>query len=84
MNILYAMQDAGFVEINGRTFVAGYHCLPDDAGLVADDIVLEASSEGYEIELTLAEVRDADNIGPGAYLLRSGAVVCFFPRSTLH
>ena len=84
MDILYAMQDARFVEINGRIFVTGYHCLPDEGRLVADDIVLEASAEGCEIELTLAEVRDADEIGEGAYRLRSGAVVCFFPRATLH
>ena len=84
MNILQAMQDAKFVQVDGRMFVTGYLCLPDDDLLVADDIVLEASSDDTEYELTLAEVRDADHIGPGAYRLRSGSVLCFLASATIH
>jgi len=48
VNILLAMQDAKFVQIDGQMFVAGYSCDPDDT-LVADDIVLEASAaEGVD------------------------------------
>lgn len=83
MNILQAMQDAKFVQVNGRMFVTGYLCLPDDT-LVGDDIVLEATSDDSEFELTLNEVRDADQIGPGVYRLRSGSVVCFLNSATIH
>ena len=84
MNILYSMQRAKFVEVNGRTYVAGYRCLPDEVALVNADIVLEAATEDSEIELTFAEVRDADQIGPDAYRLRSGAVLYFFAPPTFH
>lgn len=83
MDILQAMQDAKFVQVNGRMFVTGYLCLPDDT-LVGDDIVLEATSDDSDFELTLNEVRDADQIGPGVYRLKSGAVVCFLISATIH
>ena len=83
MDILQAMQDTKFVQVNGRMFVTGYLCLPDDS-LVGDDIVLEAKSDDSEFELTLNEVRDADQIGPGVYRLKSGAVLCFLISATVH
>ena len=83
MDILQAMQDAKFVQVNGRMFVTGYLCLPDES-LVADDIVLEATSDDTEFELTLDEVRGADQIGPGAYRLKSGSVLCFLNSATVH
>ena len=83
MDILQAMQDAQFVQVNGHMFVTGYACLPDDS-LVADDIVLEASSADSEIVLTLDDVREADQIGPGVYRLRSGAIICFLNSATIH
>ena len=83
MDILQAMQDTKFVQVNGRMFVTGYLCLPDDS-LVDDDIVLEATSDDSEFELTLNEVRDADQIGPGVYRLKSGAVLCFLNSATVH
>ena len=30
MDILQAMQDAKFVQVNGHMFVTGYLCMPDD------------------------------------------------------
>ena len=83
VDILQAMQNAKFVQFNGHMFVTGYACLPDDP-LVADDIVLEASSADSEFELTFDDVREADQIGPGVYRLRSGAVICFLDSATVH
>ena len=83
VDILQAMQDAKFVQMDGQMFVTGYACLPDDT-LVADDIVLEASSNDAEIELTLGDVQEADQIGHGVYRLRSGAIICFLNSATVH
>jgi hypothetical protein len=83
MDILRAMHDAKFVQVNGQTFVTGYSRDPEDL-LVADDIVLEASSDGSELALTLDEVHDAEALGHGAYRLRSGAVLCFITPPILH
>jgi hypothetical protein len=83
VDILQAMQDAKFVQMDGRMFVTGYACLPDDT-LVGDDIVLEATSDDEEIELTFDDVQEADQIGPGVYRLRSGAVICFLNSATVH
>ena len=83
MDILQAMQDAKFVQVNGRMFVTGYLCLPDDS-LVDDDIVLEATADDSEYELTFNEVRGADQIGHGVFRLKSGAVICFLNSATVH
>ena len=83
VNILHAMQDAKFVQVNGQMFETDYLCLPDDM-LVADDIVLEASSNDSEFALTLDEVRGAAQIEPGVYRLRSGAVLWFLTPPTVH
>jgi hypothetical protein len=83
MNILHAMRDARFVQIGRQILVAGYSCNPDDA-LVADDIVLEASGGGAELELTFDEIQDAVQVGPAAYRLRSGTVLYFLAQPTIH
>lgn len=83
MNILDAMHDAKFVHFEGHILVNRYTCDPEDV-LVADDIVLEASADEGSIELTLDDVRDAEQIGPGAYRLRSGVVLSFLNPPTIH
>ena len=83
MNILFAMQDARFVEINGRMFMNQYSCDPDGP-LVADDIVLEVTAEDGELELTLRDVQDAHQVGPHEYRLRSGVMIGFFNPPTIH
>ena len=83
MNILLAMQDTKFVQINGRIFLNQYTCDPDDT-LMGDDIVLEVSAEDGELELTFDDVRDATELEPGAYRLRSGVIVCFLNPPTIH
>ena len=83
MNILLAMQDANFVQIDGQMFVAGYACDPEHA-LVADDIVLEMTAAEGELELTLDDVRDALEVGPGVYRLRSGVILYFIRMPTIH
>jgi len=83
VNILLAMQDAKFVQINGQMFVAGYSCDPDDT-LVADDIVLEISAAEGELELTFDDIQDAVELAPDVYRLRSGVVVYFLRPPTIH
>lgn len=83
MNILHAMQDARYVQVDGQLFATGYLCAPDDS-LVADDIVLEATSEESDFELTFDEIRGANQLEPGVYRLRSGAVLCFLSPPTVH
>ena len=83
MDILQAMQDAKYVQIDGEIFATGYLCLPDDA-LKADDIVLEASAGDSEFELTMDDVRDANQLEPGVFRLRSGSVVSFLTPPTIH
>jgi hypothetical protein len=83
MNILLAMHDAKFVRFNGHVLINRYTCDPDDT-LVPDDIVLEASADEGSLELTFDDVRDALEIAPGAYRLRSGEVLCFLNPPTYH
>ena len=83
MDILQAMQDAKYVQLDGQLFATGYLCLPDDV-LRSDDIVLEATSGDSDLEWTFDEVRDANQLEPGVYRLRSGSVVAFLTPPTIH
>ncbi len=83
MNILFAMHDAKFVQINGHVLVTQYSCDPEDF-LVADDIVLEAENDEGKLELTLDEVTDATQVGPESYRLRSGLVITLVTPPTYH
>ena len=83
MNILNAMHDAKFVRFNNQILETQYS--PDPEGtLVDDDIVLEASADEGSLELTLEEVRDAVELAPGAYQLRSGEILLFLNPPTIH
>ena len=83
MDILHAMHDAKFVQVNGKMFVNAYSCDPEGT-LVDDDIVLEIASKDSHVDFTFDDVRDAEKLGPVAYRLRSGAVLCFLSPPTLH
>ena len=48
------------------------------------NIVLEASADEGSRELTFDEVRDAVELAPGAYQLRSGEVLLFLNPPTIH
>jgi len=83
MNILNAMYDSKFVHFNGHMLVNRYAVDPDDI-LVADDIVLEATADEGSLELTLDDVRDAEEIAPCVFRLRSGEVIGFLNPPTYH
>jgi hypothetical protein len=83
MNILNAMHDAKFVRFNNQILETQYSPDPDGT-LVDDDIVLEASADEGSLELTFEEVRDAVELAPGAYQLRSGEVLLFLNPPTIH
>ena len=83
MNILLAMHDAKFVRFNNQILETQYSPDPDGT-LVDDDIVLEASADEGSLELTLDDVRDAVELAPGAYQLRSGEVLLFLNPPTIH
>jgi hypothetical protein len=83
MNILNAMHDAKFVRFNNQILETQYSPDPDGT-LVDDDIVLEASADEGSLELTFEEVRDAVELAPSAYQLRSGEVLLFLNPPTIH
>jgi len=83
MDIRVAMHHSKFVRFNDQILVNDYSADPEDM-LVDDDIVLEASAGEGSLELTLDDVRDAVELAPGAYQLRSGAVLLFLNPPTIH
>ena len=78
-----AMDNADFVLIDGVVFEAEYVRVPDEY-TVADDVVLEARHGETEIELTRAEIDDAEHVGEGVYRLKSGAHLRFLSGATIH
>ena len=77
------MDNADFVLIDGVVFETEYLRVPDE-DTVADDVVLEAKRGDTEIELTRAEIDDAEHVGEGVFRLKSGAHLRFLTGATLH
>ncbi len=77
------MHDADFVVIDGVLFATEYLRVPDE-DTVEDDIVLEAKNGEVEIELSRADVDDAQAIGEGVYRLKSGSLIRFVTAATVH
>jgi hypothetical protein len=77
------MDNADFVLIDGVVFETEYLRVPDE-DTVADDVVLEAKRGDTEIELTRAELDDAEHVGEGVFRLKSGAHLRFLSGATLH
>jgi hypothetical protein len=82
-NLADAMSNADFVLINDEVFEAGYLRVPDEY-TVADDVVIEASRGDTEIELTRAEIDDAQHVGEGVFRLKSGVHLRFLTSATIH
>ena len=82
-NLIDTMDKADFVLIDGVVFETEYLRVPDEF-TVADDVVLEAKRGETEIELTRAELDDAEHVGEGVYRLKSGAHLRFLASATIH
>jgi hypothetical protein len=78
-----AMQDADFVQINGIVFETEYLRVPDES-TVAEDVIMELKLGNTEVEFTRDELDDAEYVGDGAFLLKSGALVRFLTSATIH
>ena len=82
-NLIDTMDKADFVLIDGVVFETEYLRVPDEF-TVADDVVLEAKRGDTEIELTRAELDDAEHVGEGVYRLKNGAHLRFLASATIH
>jgi hypothetical protein len=82
-HLIDMMDNADFVLIDGVVFETEYLRVPDE-DTVADDVVLEAKRGDTEIELTRAELDDAEHVGEGVFRLKSGAHLRFLSGATLH
>jgi hypothetical protein len=82
-HLIDLMDNADFVLIDGVVFETEYLRVPDE-DTVADDVVLEAKRGDTEIELTRAEIDDAEHVGEGVFRLKSGAHLRFLTGATLH
>ena len=83
IDLIDMMDNADFVLIDGVVFETEYLRVPDE-DTVADDVVLEAKHGDTEIELTRAELDDAEHVGEGVFRLKSGAHLRFLTSATIH
>jgi hypothetical protein len=77
------MKGADFVVIDGVIFETGYLRVPDEY-TVADDVVLEARRGDTEIDLTRAEIEDAEGVGEGVFRLKNGSLLRFLSSAVIH
>jgi hypothetical protein len=82
-DLINTMHDADFVVVDGAVFETEYLRVPDEF-TTEDDIVLEAKRGSTEIELTRAELDDAEDVGEGVYRLKCGAHLRFLASATVH
>lgn len=82
-DLFEAMRGADYVMIDGVVFAADDLRVPDEF-TTADDVVLEASSGGTEIDMTRAEIDGAIGLGEGVFRLRNGSVVRFLSSAVIH
>jgi hypothetical protein len=82
-NLYDTMTDADYVVIDGVIFAADYLRVPDEF-TTADDVVLEARRGDTEIDLTCAEIADAEGLGEGVFRLKSGSLVRFLTSAVVH
>jgi hypothetical protein len=82
-HLIDMMDNADFVLIDGVVFETEYLRVPDE-DTVADDVVLEAKRGDTEIELTRAEIDDAEHVGEGVFRLKSGSHLRFLSSATIH
>jgi hypothetical protein len=82
-HLIDMMDNADYVLIDGVVFETEYLRVPDEH-TVADDVVLEAKRGDTEIELTRAEIDDAEHVGEGVFRLKSGAHLRFLSSATIH
>lgn len=78
-----AMRGADFVQVDGILFETGYLRVPD-ARTVADDVVLELKLGDTELTFVREEFDDAEYVGNGGYLLKSGVLLRFLAHATVH
>jgi hypothetical protein len=78
-----AMRGAEFVQVNGIVFETGYLRVPDEA-TTAEDVVMELKLGETEVMFIREELDDAQYVGDGAFLLKSGALVRFLTSATIH
>jgi hypothetical protein len=81
--LIYMMNDADFVVIDGIMFQTGYLRVPDEF-TSADDVVLEARHGDTEVDLTRAEIDDAVQLGEGVFRLKSGSTLRFLTSAVIH
>jgi hypothetical protein len=81
--LIYMMNDADFVVIDGIMFQTGYLRVPDEF-TSADDVVLEARHGDTEVDLTRAEIDDAVQLGEGVFRLKSGSTLRFLSSAVIH
>ena len=83
LNLFDTMTGADFVVTDGMIFETGYLRVPDEF-TSADDVVLEARRGDTEIDLTRAEVEDAEELGEGVFRLKNGSLVRFLASAVIH
>ena len=83
LNLFDTMTGADFVVIDGMIFETGYLRVPDEF-TSDDDVVLEARRGDTEIDLTRAEVEDAEELGEGVFRLKNGSLVRFLASAVIH
>ena len=83
LELFDTMKGADFVVIDGIIFETGYLRVPDEY-TVADDVVLEARRGDTEIDLTRAEIEDAEGVGEGVFRLKNGSLLRFLSSAVIH
>ncbi len=83
MNILRLLNQSDYIQINNQLIKPEFMYASEEYA-DEDDVALEASLDGSEFTLTVAELEEATPLSDGGYWLESVGYIRFLSQTSLH
>ncbi|MDF0606067.1 hypothetical protein HZU77_010450 [Neisseriaceae bacterium TC5R-5] len=83
MNILRLLNESDYIQVNNQFIKPDFHDISEEFS-DDDDVVLEATLNGQELILTVADLEDATPLADGGFWLEGLGYLRFLSQQNLH
>ncbi|MCS3804859.1 hypothetical protein HNO92_001241 [Chromobacterium alkanivorans] len=83
MNILRLLNESDYIQVNNQFVKPDFHTASEEFS-DDDDVVLEASLDGQELVLTVADLEEATPLADGGFWLEGVGYLRFLSQQNLH
>ncbi|AAQ60747.1 hypothetical protein [Chromobacterium violaceum] len=83
MNILRLLNESDYIQVNNQFVKPDFHVVSEEFS-DDDDVVLEATLDGQELVLTVADLTDATPLADGGFWLEGLGYLRFLSQQNLH